>query len=273
VSDIGKFDHKWVEPDGDKVVVAYCVHCETTGDGTVDRRCPELMQQALVEASARRRLPDRRRGYTQKARMGGHKVFLRTGEYPDGTIGEIFIDMHKEGALLRSLMNSFCIAVSVGLQHGVPLEKFVDLFVFSRFEPSGQVTGNSRIKMATSIIDYVFRELAISYLKMDDLAHVKEEDLRHDSVAPDPFRDVPTVVESLVAAINAPPDPAIKSAFDRAHDGWKGDPHSPATSPTREQAVGMGYTGETCSKCGSMKMRRSGTCGVCEDCGTSGGCS
>ena len=130
----------------------------------------------------RRRLPDRRRGYTQKAAVGGHKLFLRTGEYEDGSVGELFIDMHKEGAAFRSLMNCFAIAVSVGLQHGVPLEKFVDLFVFSRFEPSGPVSGNDRIKMATSVIDYIFRELAVSYLGRDELAQVSAEDLRHDTV-------------------------------------------------------------------------------------------
>jgi ribonucleoside-diphosphate reductase alpha chain len=134
----------------------------------------------------RRRLPDRRKGYTQKAQVGGHKVFLRTGEYEDGTVGEVFIDMHKEGAAFRSLMNCFAIAVSVGLQHGVPLEKYVDLFVFSRFEPSGLVQGNDRIKMATSVIDYIFRELAVSYLGRDELAQVSRADLRPDAVVKEP---------------------------------------------------------------------------------------
>ena len=130
----------------------------------------------------RRRLPNRRRGYTQKAVVGGHKVFLRTGEYDDGTLGEIFIDMHKEGAAFRSLMNAFAIAISIGLQHGVPLEKYADQFVFARFEPNGMVAGHDRIKMATSIIDYLFRELAINYLGREELAHVSEEDLRHDAM-------------------------------------------------------------------------------------------
>src|SRR5690606_28691575 len=105
--------------------------------------------------SERRRLPHRRGGYTQKAVVGGHKIFLRTGEYDDGTLGEIFVDMHKEGAAFRSLMNSFAIAISIGLQHGVPLSRFVEQFVFSRFEPNGMVEGHDRIKMATSIIDYI----------------------------------------------------------------------------------------------------------------------
>ncbi len=120
----------------------------------------------------REKLPDRRKGYTQKAVVGGHKVYLRTGEYDDGRIGEIFIDMHKEGAALRSLMNNFAIAVSLGLQYGVPLEEYVDAFTFTRFEPAGPVQGNDSIKNATSILDYVFRELAVSYLERFDLAHV-----------------------------------------------------------------------------------------------------
>ena len=133
----------------------------------------------------RRRLPDRRAGYTQKARIGNHKIYLRTGEYEDGTLGEIFIDMHKEGAAFRSMTNCFAIAVSLGLQHGVPLEEFVDAFLFTRFEPNGMVQGNPHIKMTTSIIDYIFRELAITYLGRHDLAHVIPEDLRGDALHDD----------------------------------------------------------------------------------------
>ena len=125
----------------------------------------------------REKLPDRRKGYTQKAIVGGHKVYLRTGEYQDGRLGEIFIDMHKEGAAFRSLMNNFAIAVSLGMQYGVPLEEYVDAFTFTRFEPAGFVQGNDAIKNATSILDYVFRELAISYLQRNDLAHVSPEDI------------------------------------------------------------------------------------------------
>ncbi|MFN0117964.1 MAG: vitamin B12-dependent ribonucleotide reductase [Elusimicrobiota bacterium] len=130
----------------------------------------------------RRRLPDRRAGYTQKAKIGGHTVYIRTGEYEDGTVGELFLDMHKEGAAFRSLMNCFAIAISLGFQHGVPLEEFVEAFVFTKFEPNGMVNGNPRIKMSTSIIDYIFRELAITYLDRQDLAQVKLEDLQGDSV-------------------------------------------------------------------------------------------
>jgi ribonucleoside-diphosphate reductase alpha chain len=130
----------------------------------------------------RRSLPSRRKGYTQKATVGGHKVYLRTGEYEDGKLGEIFIDMHKEGAAFRSLMNNFAIAVSIGLQYGVPLEEYVEAFTFTRFEPSGMVSGNDAIKMATSILDYMFRELAISYLGRNDLAHVQPSDVLPDAV-------------------------------------------------------------------------------------------
>lgn len=126
-----------------------------------------------VRASERERLPHRRKSYTQKAIVGGHKVYLHTGEYEDGRLGEIFIDMHKEGAAFRSLMNNFAIAISVGLQYGVPLEEFVDAFTFTRFEPAGLVIGNDTIKNATSVLDYIFRELGISYLGRSDLAHVQ----------------------------------------------------------------------------------------------------
>ena len=132
--------------------------------------------------SKRRLMPGRRRGYTQKARVGGHKVYLRTGEFEDGTLGEIFVDMHREGAAFRSLMNCFAIAISLGLQYGVPLEEFVEAFVFTRFEPNGLVNGHDNIKMSTSVIDYIFRELAMSYLGRNDLVQVKPEDLRNDTV-------------------------------------------------------------------------------------------
>jgi ribonucleoside-diphosphate reductase alpha chain len=132
--------------------------------------------------SQRTKMPERRKGYTQKAIVGGHKVYLRTGEYQDGALGEIFIDMHKEGAGFRAMMNNFAIAVSVGLQYGVPLEEFVDAFTFTKFEPSGMVQGNDSIKNATSILDYIFRELAVSYLDRTDLAHVKPEGASFDDL-------------------------------------------------------------------------------------------
>ncbi len=133
----------------------------------------KIVIKEVEKAQARTRMPHRRKGYTQKANVGGHKVYLRTGEYEDGQLGEIFIDMHKEGAGFRAMMNNFAIAVSVGLQYGVPLEEFVDAFTFTKFEPAGMVQGNDSIKNATSVLDYIFRELAVSYLDRTDLAHVK----------------------------------------------------------------------------------------------------
>jgi ribonucleoside-diphosphate reductase alpha chain len=153
---------------------------------------PAASQQEAIEEAAtrlvyryiskRRVMPGRRRGYTQKARVGGHKVYLRTGEFEDGSLGEIFVDMHREGAAFRSLMNCFAIAISLGLQYGVPLEEFVEAFVFTRFEPNGTVMGHDNIKMSTSVIDYIFRELALSYLGRTDLVQVKPEDLSGDTV-------------------------------------------------------------------------------------------
>ena len=134
-----------------------------------------FVERLIPQPAARRRLPDRRKGYIQKASVGGHKVYLHTGEFDDGEIGEIFIDMHKEGAAFRSLMNNFAIATSIGLQYGVPLEEFVDAFVGTRFEPAGDVEGNDSIVRATSILDYLFRELAVSYLGRDDLAELSED--------------------------------------------------------------------------------------------------
>ncbi len=158
-------------------------------------------------------LPSRRNGFAQKARVGGHTIYLHTGEFEDGSLGELFISMSKDGAAFRSLMNCFAIAVSIGLQHGVPLEAYVDSFLFTKFEPNGMVTGNDRIHMATSIIDYVFRELAITYLGRDDVAHMGQVDLSSTSTAEDeaaPFAGAPAsngangTVEVTPAALPAP---------------------------------------------------------------------
>jgi len=259
----------------------------------------------------RRRLPDRRRGYTQKAVVGGHKVFLRTGEYEDGMLGEIFIDMHKEGAAFRSLMNSFAIAISIGLQHGVPLEKFVDQFTFSRFEPNGPVSGNDRIKMSTSIIDYIFRELAISYLGRDDLAHVSEEDLRHDAmhaahdIEPewtaeeevDLAGEETPAAEVRVAPSSTPPV-SVGAAIDvdaYPNGNTQGLPMIRVSRPagggvqrhadgseSRQAAVRLqsvlnaraqGYEGDACPECGAFTLVRNGSCLKCASCGATTGCS
>jgi ribonucleoside-diphosphate reductase alpha chain len=157
-----------------------------------------IVERIVERKREREKLPNRRKSYTQKATVGGHKVYLHTGEYEDGRLGEIFIDMHKEGAAFRSLMNNFAIAISLGLQYGVPLDEYVDAFTFTRFEPAGLVQGNDAIKNATSILDYIFRELAVSYLGRNDLAHVdiseiantglgsSDEELEEQEQAPPP---------------------------------------------------------------------------------------
>jgi len=232
----------------------------------------------------RRRLPDRRAGYTQKAYIGGHKIYLRTGEYEDGTIGEIFLDMHKEGAAFRSMTNCFAIAVSLGLQHGVPLEEFVDAFTFTRFEPNGMVQGNPHIKMTTSIIDYIFRELAVTYLSRYDLAQVSPDDLRGDALHR----------EEEEEEADEPPVPPPAKAFETPRSGHlhaekaggdNGNGH-PAGSATAAQAVRAasqaekirqarlkGYEGDPCSECGQLTLVRSGACCKCDTCGATSGCS
>ena len=143
---------------------------------------PRIVEKIVERDRTRTKLPDRRKGYIQKAGVGGHKVYIHTGEYEDGALGEIFIDMHKEGAAFRSMMNNFAIAISIGLQYGVPLDEFVDAYVFTRFEPAGPVTGNDRVRSATSILDYIFRELAISYLDRNDLANADPAALNADGL-------------------------------------------------------------------------------------------
>ncbi len=160
------------EEDEEDTVEAFLERPAAARATALAEKMVEKVVERIVVMRERERMPDRRKGYTQKAVVGGHKVYLRTGEYDDGRLGEIFIDMHKEGAALRSIINNFAIAVSLGLQYGVPLEEYVDAFTFTRFEPQGPVQGNDSIKYATSILDYVFRELAVSYLERFDLAHV-----------------------------------------------------------------------------------------------------
>jgi ribonucleoside-diphosphate reductase alpha chain len=244
----------------------------------------------------RRRLPDRRAGYTQKARIGNHKMYLRTGEYEDGTLGEIFLDMHKEGAAFRSMTNCFAIAVSLGLQHGVPLEEFVDAFTFVRFEPNGMVQGNPHIKMTTSIIDYIFRELAITYLGRHDLAQVVMEDLRGDALHRDDepeFESEEVVSERVIEPQPAPPERsfaaprsghlqplAARPGQENGHgeDGVLGHSNGTKKKGTAledkiRQARMKGYEGDPCSECGQLTLVRSGSCSKCDTCGTTSGCS
>ena len=251
----------------------------------------KITERVLVRYLAKRRpLPSRRSGYTQKAIVGGHKLYLRTGEYEDGTVGEIFLDMHKEGAAFRSLMNCFAIAISLGLQHGVPLEEFVEAFVFTRFEPNGPVKLNDRIKMSTSIIDYIFRELAVTYLDRYDLAQVKEEDLRMDSMKKDDMdpecseeeADLDALARSSVLTEHLP----IRRNSGKGNGHGNGHGHSVARQVeiTREtltlteiknakDARVKGYEGDPCPECKQFTMVRNGTCLKCVTCGATSGCS
>jgi ribonucleoside-diphosphate reductase alpha chain len=170
------------EDEEEEAVEAFIEKPAAARAGALAERIVEKVVERITVIRERERMPDRRKGYTQKAVVGGHKLYLRTGEYDDGRLGEIFIDMHKEGAALRSILNNFAIAVSLGLQYGVPIEEYVDAFTFTRFEPSGPVQGNDSIKYATSILDYVFRELAVSYLGRFDLAHVDPTDSGFDAL-------------------------------------------------------------------------------------------
>jgi ribonucleoside-diphosphate reductase alpha chain len=240
--------------------------------------------------SQRRRLPNRRAGYTQKAMVGGHKVYLRTGEYEDGQLGEIFIDMHKEGAAFRSLMNAFAISISLGLQHGVPLEEFVEAFTFFKFDPSGMVSGNPHIKMSTSVIDYLFRELAVTYLGRYDLAQVNPEDLRGDEVGrkstqvlpDDPTQDnIPKnpVNQNAKSESTKPPEIAPLSISKVLSTVAVGSGTTGAKDKEREtlriiqEAKTKGYTGDSCAECGSFEMVRNGSCLKCNSCGATTGCS
>ena len=268
-----------------------------------------VIERVIERAVQRRRLPQRRKGYTQKAIVGGHKVYLRTGEYEDGGVGEIFVDMHKEGAAFRSLMNNFAIAISIGFQYGVPLEEFVEAFTFTRFEPSGIVEGNDTIKMATSIIDYIFRELAVSYLGRNDLAHVEPADLQPDSLGRgDGEGDLPAAEHEAVAAtmrrytstgyvrnqllvldgggdgaarsLSAAATPRRAVASAQAMETSVGASVAAMAMPVADyradsslEAKLKGYEGDSCSECGNFTLVRNGTCLKCVTCGSTSGCS
>src|SRR5690242_10445575 len=183
------------EEDEDDAVEAFLERSAAARVTGLTEKVVEKIVERVTVLREREKLPDRRKGYTQKAVVGGHKVYLRTGEYDDGRLGEIFIDMHKEGAALRSFINNFAIAVSLGLQYGVPLDEYVDAFTFTRFEPQGPVQGNDSIKYATSILDYVFRELAVSYLERFDLAHVDPSDSGFDALGKGEAEGKPTAAQ------------------------------------------------------------------------------
>ncbi len=260
-----------------------------------------IAQQAAQQAvyGARNKVPDRRKGYIQKAIVGGHKVYLHTGEYEDGTLGEIFIDMHKEGAFLRSLMNNFAIAISIGLQYGVPLEEYVEAFTFTRFDPSGVVQGNNRIKNSTSILDYVFRELAVSYLGRNDLAHTDSSDvdfslgagaeegaLKKNQI---PWKIVKKmssqgflrgqtsenlmVVNSSNNAGSYSESPKVEQGASVTPDAIKSSTSSDPMASKVQVARMMGYEGDACPECSAFTLVRNGTCLKCDSCGATTGCS
>ncbi len=251
----------------------------------------------------REKMPQRRKGYTQKAIIGGHKVYLRTGEYEDGRLGEIFIDMHKEGAAFRAMMNNFAIAVSLALQYGVPLEEFVDAFTFTRFEPAGIVQGNDSIKNATSILDYIFRELAVSYVGRNDLAHVDTGGVRFDELGKGEADD-PGAVDGTPKKTATPAVDILKQFASpgflrsRVPDGFAGDlavesvsPVAVVSSPVVDrvatasasasakvldrvaEAKMKGYEGDACGECGNFTLVRNGACLKCNSCGGTNGCS
>ncbi|CFX49389.1 Vitamin B12-dependent ribonucleotide reductase [Candidatus Filomicrobium marinum] len=260
----------------------------------------------------RERLPGRRKGYTQKATVGGHKVYLTTGEYEDGRIGEIFIDMHKEGAAFRSLMNNFAIAISLGLQYGVPLDEYVDAFTFTRFEPAGLVQGNETIKNATSVLDYLFRELAVSYLGRNDLAHADPGEISATALGgKEAESETPSVPAAqivshgftrgaLVGRIGprdsstvqlAPSDVTTAYSGSGVNDGGTQLFARQTIETSRvvtEGALALkpdlvsdritearikGYEGEACGSCGNFTLVRNGTCLKCNTCGGTSGCS
>ena len=267
-------------------------------DTPVAAAAPQVIEkivERIVHSAEREKLPQRRKGYTQKATVGGHKVYLRTGEYEDGRLGEVFIDMHKEGAAFRSLMNNFAIAVSIGLQYGVPLEEFVEAFTFTRFEPQGIVSGNDAIKMSTSILDYTFRELAISYLDRHDLGHVDREDLEVSTTGAGEaqselvnkvtsrgfIRKQGLVVYSNAATAAAAPAEetvtTMRAATPEAavvNEAVAATSNAEAVTAERVQQARMqGYEGESCPECQNFTLVRNGTCLKCNTCGSTTGCS
>jgi ribonucleoside-diphosphate reductase alpha chain len=257
---------------------------ETKGPQQVQER---IVERIVYQRPQRRRLPKKRHGFVREAYVGGHKVYLRTGEYEDGTLGEIFIDMYKEGASFKGLLNCFAVLASKALQYGIPLEELVDTFTFTRFEPSGPVEGHEAIKYATSVLDYVFRSLAYDYLGRTDFVHVKAVDEvppQPTPAAPPAESTPPTATTSPAAPPSAPPpQPTRIVQWGEAHpDDSESEPELVSANGTElngayarrvAEAKARGYTGESCPVCGSMRMRQSGSCAVCEDCGTTSGCS
>jgi ribonucleoside-diphosphate reductase alpha chain len=278
-------------------------------DDEIEQLSAETTVEKIIEIAERRereKLPHRRKGYTQKAVVGGHKVYLRTGEYDDGRIGEIFIDMHKEGAAFRSLMNNFAIAISLGLQYGVPLDEYVDSFTFTRFEPAGLVQGNDTIKNATSVLDYIFRELAISYLERNDLAHVDPSTISPDTIGNGELDHPAPATKYISTGYGRSKNnnlfilPSADLQLTGTNDILTATASSVSLNKENvtetntvgeavqiseevEQTLGKndlinearikGYEGVSCDECANFTMVRNGTCLKCDTCGATSGCS
>jgi ribonucleoside-diphosphate reductase alpha chain len=297
------------DEDADEAVEAPAMQSAQAKAEVVAEKIVERVVERVRMRAQREKLPQRRKGYTQKATVGGHKVYLRTGEYENGQLGEIFIDMHKEGAAFRSLMNNFAIAVSLGLQYGVPLEEYVDAFTFTRFEPAGFVQGNDTIKNATSILDYIFRELAVSYLERHDLAHVDPAETGNTAIGggdndggevavvadrymsrgmmrgsfdhkvvmvagdtSDSVNPVGALQESITTALHRGHEETVmESAVVESTARVQGEVVSSARLSA--EARMKGYEGEACGDCGNFTLVRNGTCLKCDTCGATSGCS
>jgi ribonucleoside-diphosphate reductase alpha chain len=263
---------------GLKAVALYRDGCKLSQPlATATKKKSEEPAAAAADGAAptklhRRRLPRRRHGFTQEARIAGHKVFLRTGEYEDGGLGEIFIDMHKEGAAFRSMMNCFAISVSMGLQYGVPLEDLVDQFCFTRFEPHGRVEGHENIKVATSVIDYVFRVLGYEYLNRTDLAHVIDEVPQGQLMRRPHATDVPVGKEHRGSAAAAAAGPAPAKQPPPAPASRIADADDAGTASLAVQNKKLLGDAPACDNCGHITVRN-GTCYKCLNCGSSMGCS
>jgi ribonucleoside-diphosphate reductase alpha chain len=267
---------------------------EDTIDETLgSKEVQEQIANRLSFKAQRRRLPKKRTGHIREAFVGGHKVYLRTGEYEDGSLGEIFIDMYKEGASFKGLLNTFAVLASKALQYGIPLEELVDSFTFTRFEPAGVVTGHEAIKNATSILDYVFRSLGYDYLGRTDFVHEKAVDemtdingkkLNGNKSEPEEKKIVklepegPPQKKSIITMNNQSPktddlvEAEVTSNVKGNSNSLLGGNGSKPVMKAKE-ALRIGYTGEQCSSCGSIRVKRNGSCTVCEDCGATSGCS
>lgn len=294
------------EEEADEAVEALVAMPAAAKAAHLSEKIIERVVERVVAIRDREKMPDRRKGYTQKAVVGGHKVYVRTGEYDDGRIGEIFIDMHKEGAAFRAMMNNFAIAISLGLQYGVPLEEYVEAFTFTRFEPAGFVQGNERIKSATSILDYVFRELAVSYLGRNDLAHVDPSESgpttigqgESQSKAPEPSSASSYISKGFtrgtsdrlmlipggagrtgttgltMGATALKEEPEHVGEAEIAKLGFAAPSAAQVTSADRRAEAKMkGYVGEACPECANFTLVRNGTCLKCDTCGSTTGCS